>query len=260
MEKEALIITVIQSDLHWENHEKNIVDFTHKINAIREETDLIILPEMFTTGFTMRSAEHAETMDGFTVQWMLDLAAKKKCAIAGSIIINEKDKYFNRFLFVQQNGEIAAYDKRHLFRMGNEEKYFEKGKERIIIHYKGWKICPMICYDLRFPVWSRNKDNYDLLIYVANWPESRKDVWITLLKARAIENQVYVVGVNRVGNDGMKLSYSGDSVVLSSRGIAISNITSKTIMSETVTIYKNELADFRKKFPVGLDADSFEII
>lgn len=255
-----LKITIIQSELHWENVEENLAMFAKKIEAINEQTDIVVLPEMFTTGFSMESVKLAEKMDGKSVKWMKQLAVKKNAVITGSIIIEEEGKYFNRLLWVQPDENVLTYDKRHLFRMAEEDKHFTAGEERLIVEWKGWKVCPLICYDLRFPVWSRNSlPAFDCLIYVANWPEARKEPWYKLLEARAIENQVYVVGVNRVGFDGKDISYSGNSAVIDPKGNSISII--KTKLNETVTIELNKqaLEDFREKFPVGLDADDFEV-
>lgn len=255
-----LKITIIQSELHWEKVDENLTMFTEKIEAINEQTDIVVLPEMFTTGFSMESVKLAEKMDGKSVKWMKQLAVKKNAVIIGSIIIEEEGKYFNRLLWVQPDENVLTYDKRHLFRMAEEDKHFTAGEERLIVEWKGWKVCPLICYDLRFPVWSRNSlPAFDCLIYVANWPEARKEPWYKLLEVRAIENQVYVVGVNRVGFDGKDISYSGNSAVIDPKGNSISNI--KTKLNETVTIELNKqaLEDFREKFPVGLDADDFEV-
>lgn len=297
-----LKITVIQSELHWENAAKNLAMFTKKIASIKEETDLIILPEMFTTGFTMNSAQFAETMEGETVVWMKQQAKNKNAAIVGSLIIEEDASplegrykgvnYFNRLIWVQPDGKIYTYDKRHLFRMANEHEFYTSGNKRLIVEYKGWKICPLICYDLRFPVWSRNKEfkaeslkfkvdhsqeylssptthhpspityhssAFDLLIYVANWPEARKTPWSKLLEARAIENQVYVLGVNRVGVDGRQMTYSGNSAVIDPKGNVMSNIAEHQNYIQTIELNREELDDFRAKFPVGLDGDDFEI-
>lgn len=259
MIKKELKITLVQTTLHWEDRQKNLADLTNKISGIEEETDLVILPEMFTTGFTMKSSELFETMDGATVRWMKEMAERKKCAIAGSVIIKETGCYYNRFLFVGQDGNIETYDKRHLFRMAGEDKYFSKGNGRVIIDYGGWKICPMVCYDLRFPVWDRSRNDRDLMIFVANWPETRKEAWSTLLRARAMENQVYVAGVNRVGKDGSYVSYSGNSAVFSPSGNLISNIRPGEESIQTVILSMTEMNDFREKFPAWLDADDFEI-
>ena len=255
-----LKITVLQSELHWENVDKNLSMFTDKIASITDATDLIVLPEMFTTGFTMDSAKFAETKSGKTIQWMKLQAKNKNAAIVGSIIIAEEGKYYNQLIWANPDGEIWSYNKRHLFRMAGENQYYSAGTERIIVDWKGWKICPLICYDLRFPVWSRNQmPLYDCLIYIANWPEARKEPWSKLLEARAIENQVYVLGVNRVGVDGKNIPYSGNSVVIDPKGNAISKIPSHQNYIQTIELNRQELDDFREKFPVSIDADDFEI-
>lgn len=282
-----LKITIIQSELHWENAVKNLAMFTEKIASINEATDVIVLPEMFTTGFTMNSAQLAETMEGKTVEWMKQQAKSKNAAIVGSIIIEEKvispsadgrprGTFYNRLIWVQPDGKIYTYDKRHLFRMAGENQYYSAGNERLVVEWRGWKICPLICYDLRFPVWSRNKPipntrslsslithhsppAFDLLIYVANWPEARKTPWSKLLGARAIENQVYVVGVNRVGVDGKQMVYSGNSAVINPKGNIMSNIAEHQNYIQTIELNREELDDFRAKFPLDLDGDDFEI-
>jgi predicted amidohydrolase len=261
MEKKTknLKVTIIQSDLAWENKALNINHFDSIISDIEENTDLIILPEMFTTGFTMKPEKFAEDINGETANWMRSTAKSKKSALAGSIIVSQNGSHYNRLIFSDSTGNVSWYDKRHLFRMGNEHNNYCQGDERMIADLKGWKICPLICYDLRFPVWSRNKNDYDILLYVANWPESRREIWVTLLVARAIENQCYVIGVNRVGKDGNEINYSGDSMVISPRGNVISETRAYTESIETVELSISDLTEFRQKFPVGLDADDFEI-
>lgn len=270
-----LKISLIQADLHWENIDENLNMFSQKISAITETTDLIVLPEMFSTGFSMSPSIFAEPMSGKTVKWMAERASEKKCVVTGSFICEENGKYFNRLLWMKPDGTYTTYDKRHLFRMANEDDHYSAGENKIIVELKGWKICPLICYDLRFPVWSRNykgkeesqkskeKNNpqyeYDILIYVANWPERRNHPWKTLLVARAIENQCYVVGLNRVGADGNKIEHSGDSAVINAKGEIISNIKSNQESTETVTLSFSELDNFRKSFPAILDADDFFI-
>ena len=256
-----LKITIIQSNLHWENKEMNLKMFSQKINNIAESTDLIILPEMFTTGFSMSPQKFAESMSGPTVKWMQEKAKEKGCAITGSFICEENGNYFNRLVWMNADGTYSVYDKRHLFRMANEDNHYSFGKSKLIVELKGWKICPLICYDLRFPVWSRNRSsfNYDLLIYVANWPEIRSYPWKTLLLARAIENQCYVVGLNRVGDDGNKIYHSGDSAVVNAKGEIISKIRVHEESTETITLKHSDLIEFRKAFPAMLDADEFII-
>jgi predicted amidohydrolase len=207
-------VALVQSPLVWEDPKSNREYIEQKINSIKEGTDLIVLPEMFTTGFTMEPKRVAETMQGETVFWMQSLAKAKNCAITGSVVITENGKYYNRLLFVFHSGELQYYDKKHLFTLAGEDKIYIGGSEKLIVDYRGWRICPLICYDLRFPVFSRNVEKYDLLIYVANWPKTRISAWDTLLKARAIENMSYTIGVNRLGTDGNTLEYVGHSQVV----------------------------------------------
>jgi omega-amidase len=256
-----LKVTLIQSNLHWENIELNLEMFTKKISMISGDTDLIILPEMFTTGFSMQAEKFAEPMNGRTVSWMREKAAEKKCVITGSFICTENGNYYNRLVWMRPDGTLSVYDKRHLFSMGDENKYYSQGNKKIIEEINGWKICPLICYDLRFPVWARNTEasNYDLLIYIANWPERRSYPWKTLLPARAIENQCYVAGLNRIGNDGNEIHHSGDSAVINAKGEIISKIPAHEEAIETILLDYEELSEFRKIFPVLKDADRFEI-
>lgn len=207
-------IAVIQIPLVWEDPKLNRSCIEEKINSIEEGTDLIVLPEMFTTGFTMQPDRVAETMHGETMVWMQSLAKAKNCAITGSLVIVENKRYYNRLLFVFPSGEIQYYNKRHLFTLAGEDKSYTKGTQKLIVEYRGWKICPLICYDVRFPVFARNKEGYDLLLYVANWPTIRIQAWDTLLKARAVENMSYVIGCNRVGTDEKDYHYSGHSQVI----------------------------------------------
>ncbi|MFH2143999.1 MAG: amidohydrolase [Bacteroidota bacterium] len=255
-----LKITIIQSDVAWENKALNIIHFGELVSDIQTETNLIILPEMFTTGFTMKPEKFSEELNGETVNWMKSIAKSKNTTVIGSIIISDNNEYYNRLLSVDFKGNCLFYDKRHLFRMGNEHNNYSNGSERLIVDINHWKICPLICYDLRFPVWSRNKGDYDILIYIANWPETRREIWITLLMARAIENQCYVVGVNRIGVDGNAISYSGDSIVVNPKGTIISGTKPYKESVETIELSLDELTEFRQKFPVGLDADNFKII
>lgn len=259
-----LKITLIQSVLQWESVDENLSMFTDKVNAINSSTDIIVLPEMFNTGFSMESEKLAERMNGKTVSWMMQMAKNTNAVIVGSLIITEHDEYYNRLVWAQPNGDYFTYDKRHLFRMADEHEYFSAGKELLIVHYKGWRICPLICYDLRFPVWSRNvtetgETAYDCLVYIANWPAARSAPWSKLLEARAIENQCYVIGVNRVGKDGKQINYSGNSAVINPKGEVVSFIPEHENIVQTHTISLNELNDFREKFPVGKDADTFFI-
>lgn len=256
-----LKITIIQSNLHWENIDKNLEMFAQKISSVTEETDLIVLPEMFTTGFSMQPQKLAEPMNGKTLKWMKEQAQKKQCVVTGSFICEEDGKYYNRLIWMKPDGSYSVYDKRHLFSMAGEDKHYTAGNKKIMEEIKGWKICPLVCYDLRFPVWSRNtnKNRYDVLIYIANWPERRAYPWKTLLLARAIENQTYVVGLNRVGNDGNEIYHSGDSAIVNFKGEIISKTPTKEEYIEAITIDYKELEDFRKQFPVLDDADEFRL-
>jgi len=272
-----LKVTIIQFDIIWENADENLKLLSEKIESLSDDTDIIILPEMFNTGFSMDSEKLAETMDGKTVGWMKEIAKRSNAVVVGSLIIEEHQKYFNRLVWMQPNGEYFTYDKRHLFRMAGEHEHFSAGEKRLIVKYKGWRICPLVCYDLRFPVWSRNEqlsgnqqqrtnnkqqnsNVFDILIYIANWPEVRKQPWSKLLEARAIENQCYVVGVNRVGIDGTEKNYSGNSVVINPKGEAITNIPENENYVTTTSLSLDDINAFRKVFPVGLDGDKFELI
>ncbi len=242
-----LKIQYIEFDIFWEQPQKNRQFLEEKIKEIPDEIDLIVLPEMFTTGFTWNTT-FAESMQGDTVKWLQKIAGFKKVAIAGSISIKEKDKFYNRLLFVFPSGEIQYYDKRHLFSLSEERNIYQRGETLLEVSYKGWKIRPMICYDLRFPVWSRNTTQYDVLLYVANWPQSREMHWKTLLRARAIENQCYVIGVNRVGEDGNQWAYSGKSVVYDAFGKRIDD-NQKALLS------KKDLQQIRTRYPFLEDRD-----
>lgn len=259
MIQEILHIAVYQFDIVWEDPQANRDKIDRWLKKTNETTDIVFLPEMFTTGFSMSADTMAEPMNGATVQWLKEKSSEYQLAICGSMIIREKEMYYNRMLFVEPSGEIKFYDKRHLFSIGNEDEYFQKGTARVIINYKGWRICPLICYDLRFPVWSRNHDDYDILVYSANWPQNRKEIWNILLMARALENQTYVVGINRIGVDGNSISYSGNSQLIDAKG---------KILSDTEDYYENivsgefsysDLMKFRTSFPVLPDADPFEL-
>ncbi len=254
-----LRVALVQSMLHWEDAAANRAMFTEKFSALRGTTDLIVLPEMFTTGFSMRSAELAEPMDGATVNWMKEQARELDAAIYGSTIIVEGGKYFNRGLFVKPDSSVISYDKRHLFRMAEEFQHYTAGSERVVVEWHGWKLLLQICYDLRFPVFARNRGDYDALLYVANWPEPRRYPWSQLLIARAIENQSYVIGVNRVGMDGKGHHYTGDSASVDPRGDADVMKASKEDVLHTV-LHREALDDFRAKFPVAMDADDFGLM
>lgn len=263
---ENLKITIVQSDLFWEDISKNLSAFSTKLESIKpKNTDIIVLPEMFSTGFTMDPKKNAETVNGKTLLWMKSISKEKNAVIVGSIAIKENGNYYNRLYWVDPEGKILFYNKRHLFRLAKEQDYYTAGAEQLKINFKGWKIRPFICYDLRFPVWSKNTCNekgeysHDVMIYIANWPEIRSYAWNTLLSARAIENQCYVIGVNRIGVDGKNISYSGDSKALDYLGKPIINIPSHTNSMHTVTLNYNELIEYREKFTVGFDWDKFDI-
>ena len=254
-----LTVALIQANLDWENPVQNRTNFTDKIHAISEPVDLIVLPEMFTTGFTMNPYNVAETMNGETVLWLKELAKKKDCAITGSLIIKEAAKYYNRLVFVFPTGEIKIYDKRHTFTLAGEDKVYTAGKEKLLVDYKGWKICPLVCYDLRFPVWSRNVENYDLLLYVANWPKPRIEAWDALLKARAIENMTYCIGVNRVGLDVNNYEYVGHSAVYDSLGNSIASIPASIEYVGIITLNAEHLKLTREKLQFLNDRDDFTL-
>jgi omega-amidase len=256
-----LKITLIQNNLSWENKDANLSMFEEKINSVNENTDIIILPEMFSTGFTMNAKDMAETMDEKSVRWMKEMSVKKNCIITGSLIIKEENKFYNRLIWMTPDG-FQIYDKRHLFSYAAEEKTYKAGENKLIVEYKGWRIHPLVCYDLRFPVWSRrtNTQDYDLLIYVANWPERRVYAWRQLLIARAIENQCYVAGLNRIGNDGNNIYHSGESDVLNFKGESLISADKKTEFVETVSLSKTDLDEFRKHFAFFQDRDDFRIL
>lgn len=259
MQSEDLRITLIQADIIWEDIDRNLEKFKNVILSYLIDTDLIILPEYFTTGFTMNPRTYAETMDGKTIKWMREIAAVKQSALMGTTIIKERDGIYNRMIFINKDGNISCYDKRHLYKVEGEESYFLQGKTRVIAMLGQWRIFPLICYDLRFPVWSRYKGDYDILVYSASWPDARYDIWKTLLKARAIENQAYVAGVNRIGSDGQNLSYSGNSFVYSPQGQVLTEFKSNKEHIDTLTLSLKEIRSLRKKFPFHLDADEFRI-
>ena len=251
-----LSVTLIQSNLHWESISENLKIFSEKLSAVGK-TDLIVLPETFSTGFSM-NPKFAETMDGTAVEWMKKMAEEKNCVICGSLMINEDENFYNRFIWMKPNGDFSTYDKRHLFCISDEPKFFTAGTERLIVELYGWKICPLICYDLRFPVWARNdKDEaYDILLYVANWPERRNVAWKTLLPARAIENQAYVIGANRVGVDEKNISHSGDSMVIDALGKILYHKEQEEDVF-TIELNYDELQKVREQLPFLNDADDF---
>ncbi|MEO4004051.1 MULTISPECIES: amidohydrolase [unclassified Flavobacterium] len=253
-------VSIIQAPLFWENPEVNRNYFAAKIQNIPEDSLLIVLPEMFSSGFTMNPEEVAEPMNGSTVNWMKQTATEKNCAITGSLVIKEDGNFYNRLLFVFPNGDVEHYDKRHLFSLAGEHKtYTSGGTERLVVNYLGWRICPLICYDLRFPVYSRNNDDYDLLIYVANWPQVRILAWDTLLKARAIENMSYVIGVNRIGDDVNHNFYSGHSQVLDYLGNALVEPVEKEVVF-SVQLDKELMLANRNKLGFLRDRDRFNLL
>lgn len=256
---ENLKITLVQSDLFWEDRTSNLEMFARKFQNIQEPTDLIILPEMFSTGFSMHAEKLAESPDGETFQWMVLQAQNLNTALTGSFIVKENRNYYNRLFFVFPDGSFKKYDKRHTFTYAKENESYSAGESRLLIDYKGWRICPLICYDLRFPVWSRNTDDYDILIYIANWPEARTVAWNTLLRARAIENMAYCVGVNRVGRDGNDHHYVGHSAIFDALGAQISPSAFDEFI-QTVTLDHEKLIAARKRFGFLNDRDSFHLL
>lgn len=253
-----LRVSMVQTSLVWENPAANCAILEEKLQTLQGKTDVVVLPEMFLTGFSM-SSEGAEFPKGAQVQWMQMMANRLDVLLVGSLKIKENNQFYNRLLAVFPDGKIVAYNKRHLFRMGNEHQFYSPGEKQGILTYKSWNIALFVCYDLRFPVWSRNVQKaYDLAIYVANWPAARAHAWSTLLKARAIENLAYVVGVNRVGKDANDLVYQGDSVVISFKGEEIIHLLDEEAI-HTTSISKESLQEFRDKFPAHLDADAFEL-
>jgi len=259
-----LNITLIQPDLVWEDKKSNLLNFEDFFQKINRKTDLIVLPEMFNTGFVIDSQELAEDMKGPTVEWMARQSANLKSVITGSLVIFENGNYYNRLIWMQPDGKYQTYDKRHLFHPGNEHEQFSQGSKKLIVDLFGWKICPLVCYDLRFPVWSKNTwENgvyeYDILLYVANWPAARSYAYRHLLIARAIENQCYVAAVNRVGIDGKGTNHQGDSTLIDFKGKHMIEIESDKEEIETLNLKYDQLADFRKGFTVGMDWDVFEI-
>jgi len=254
-----LNVSLIQSELIWGNVEENLSHFSQILKPLKGKTDLIILPEMFTSGFMMDSKKDIAPYKDDTLKWMADQSLKLGAVLLGSIIVCIEGHYYNRLYALDGEKVICSYDKRHLFRMGQEDQHFTAGEKREIFTIGKWRICPLICYDLRFPVWSRGVNEYDLLIYTANWPQARADVWNTLLKARAIENQVFVAGVNRVGEDGMNLKYSGNSAIYDAKGKPVGKCNDFKTEILTLELFLSDLKTFRSKFPVHLDADFFHV-
>jgi predicted amidohydrolase len=261
----SLQFTLIQSALFWEDKEANLTMFSEKINAIQQPTEIIILPEMFTTGFSMQPEKWAETMDGPTVDWMRRWSTEKKAIITGSIIIEEDENYYNRLIWMLPNGQLGYYDKRHLFGFAGEEQKYKSGNKRLIASVKGWRINLQICYDLRFPVWTRQQidkelgKEYDVLLFVANWPEKRNHAWKTLLSARSIENQCFTIGLNRVGVDGNNIMHSGDSMVVGPLGEILYHCAYEEDVFH-ITLQKEEINNTRNKYPFWKDGDDFKIL
>jgi omega-amidase len=260
----TLTVTTIQADLQWEDKSANLRRLEEKIDGIAAHTELVVLPEMFPTGFSMRPETFAEQMDGPTLSWMRSVAARKKIVLTGSLIIEEDGNYFNRLVWMLPSGQYGCYDKRHRFAYAGEDAHYTAGQKRLVASVKGWKVLLLVCYDLRFPVWSRQQPpepsnlEYDLIIYVANWPERRSHAWKTLLQARAIENQSYVIGVNRVGDDGNKIAHSGDSMIIDPQGEVLYHAAPKEDVF-TLTLTKEHLDTIRQRFPFWRDADHFYI-
>jgi omega-amidase len=252
-------LSIVQTDLAWEDKSLNFLNLDKLIFPLYNKTDIVILPEMFNTGFSMNPERLSELPKSESFNWMKNHAINGNFGICGSYMVIENRYYYNRWVFISPETESWCYDKRHLFTMSDENKIFTPGEKILIFSFRGVKICPFICYDLRFPVWSRNINNYDLIIYSANWPERRSEVWNTLLKARAIENQCYVAGSNRIGTDGKGIKYSGDSMIINPRGMIIASSDQDIECTVNGEISMTELSDFRQKFPVLTDADNFNI-
>ena len=259
-----LRVTLVQTSVYWHSIEANLAMLEEKLWQIEEPTDLIVLPEMFNTGFTNEADTLAEPMNSRTFRWMKQMAEQTRAVIIGSYIVREQGNFYNRLLWMEPGGTYAYYDKKHLFRMSDEHRVLSSGTNLLITSWKGWRICPLICYDLRFPVWSRNVTtdtgelSYDVLLYVANWPAARSQTWLTLLQARAIENVSYVVGVNRVGEDGNQITYNGHSAIVDFRGdVLVDELDNEVVITRMLSL--KDLQDFREKFPVHRDADGFSL-
>ncbi len=252
-----LIVTLVQQPLAWQDAAANRARFDGLLAPLAGRTDLVVLPEMFSTGFSMQAAALAETMRGPTVEWLRATATRLGAVVTGSLIVDD-DGHRNRLVWARPDGTLAAYDKRHLFRMAREHEHYAAGAARVVVDLHGWRVPPLVCYDLRFPVWSRNRADYDLALYVANWPAARRYAWSTLLRARAIENLCYVVGVNRVGADGAGIEYAGDSVALDPLGQPLAELGAAAAVTQ-VTLSAEALASHRRRFPAHLDADAFRL-
>lgn len=262
-QKNTLSVALIQTDIYWKDKSANLSMFEEKIWSIKEKVDLIILPEMFNTGFSMDAQELAEHMNFNTGKWMKQMASQTGAVITGSFIVKEDERYYNRLLWVTPEGDVEVYDKRHLFAMANEDEHFSAGTKNIIVNLKGWKIMPQVCYDLRFPVWSRNvglngNPSYDVVFFIASWPSPRVNAWDALLKARAIENQSYAIGVNRIGIDGNDITYVGHTSAYDFKGDSICYLDDREEVA-VIHLEKDLLEDSRKRFPFLIDADKFSI-
>ena len=260
-----LRVSLVQDDTVWHDAAANRALYGARVRALRGQADLVVLPETFTSGFSNDAIGRAETMEGESVAWLRALAAEIGAVVTGSMVLREGDRVFNRLLWARSDGSLEYYDKRHLFRMAGEHHRYADGRRKLLVELKGWRVCPLVCYDLRFPVWSRNRFDpaagrfdYDLLLYVANWPSARRYAWQTLLRARAMENLACVVGVNRVGTDGNQLHYAGDSAALDSLGQPLVELGAQP-QSVTVTLSAAALAAHRERFPAQLDADAFDL-
>ena len=256
---QPLSITLIQTPLHWHDAAANRALFDDWFEQVPQSSQLVVLPEMFGSGFTMESGSVAESMAGPTVHWLKEKSREMDKTLCGSLVIEENGDFFNRFLWVQPDGGLATYDKRHLFRMADEQKHYQSGGKHILVELGEWRVCPLICYDLRFPVWFRNRGNYELLLCVANWPGARQVAWNALLKARAIENLCYAVGVNRVGTDGNGVSYRGGTSAYDYEGGVLLEVYDDPCL-HTVTFDGEALNQYRKTFPAWRDADQFDLI
>lgn len=257
--QEELTVVLVQPDIKWQSPAQNCDMYARLLDEHSASADVIVLPEMFATGFSMDNRQSAQTMDGETIVWMKQQAAQRDAAITGSLAIIENGEYYNRMLWVEPDGKVQHYDKRHLFRMAGEHERYQSGQERVIVSFRGWDILLQVCYDLRFPVYSRNRNDYDLALYVANWPAVRRYPWRTLLAARAIENLCYVAGVNRVGTDANELEYSGDSMLLDFKGEVLCDYMQGKVFCASNTLSKGDLLAFREQFPAYQDADDFSL-
>lgn len=256
-----LTVTLVQADLIWRNPAANRRHLENQLSQLQARTDLVVLPEMFTTGFTMEPETVAEAAQGPTLEWMQNQAQHLQAAVVGSVVVASDGHYFNRLYWAQPDGVVHRYDKRHLFRMGGEHQHYRAGEMPLLVTWRGWRICPLVCYDLRFPVWSRHREglDYDVLLYIANWPKVRRHPWQVLLQARAIENLSYCVGVNRFGTDGLGYEHSGDSTVLDFKGLPLLEAPEREWQG-SVTLDHAALREFRRKFPAHLDADGFSLL